>query len=734
MLLSSLIRTLGHAQSLSKGKMLHANLITSGFPANVYINNHLMSMYVRCGCLNDAHSVFDQMAERNLISWTGIISGYSQHGLPDEALELFQNMVFEGFYPNDFTYVGLLSACAQLEALNYGKETHARILKSDNGFNTFLSNSLVNLYAKCGLIEYSSRLFDEIPQPNFISWTSIIAGFCQSGEHMEALRFFSKSQEAGIKVNEFTSATILGSCAGLEELSLGQQIHVSCVKCGLLMDGFVGTGLIDMYVKCGELGLGHRAFSEMYEPSLASWTALIAGYAQQGQGEVAIDLFKKLQLSGLKPNEFTLCSAFVACASNLLVMTGAQIHSVAFKLGFRVAGFVGNAAIEMYAKCGSLQESAKVFQEIVERNVVSWNVLITGYAQMGYCKDAIKLLVRMLNEGIYPNLYTYSCVLSVCGDLPAPEWGKQVHSRIIKPRFDLDPFVSTSLIDMYSKCGQLVKAWTVFDSLTSKSLVSWNTMLMAYAHHGFGEEALNLFKDMEDANMRPNDVTFIAVLSACGRVGLVSEGLHYFNSMASKHRMAPRAEHYACVIDLLGRAGETEMAYELIQNMPFEPDKVIWRILLAACKIHDRDLELGRHAAECILRLDPLDIAAYVMLSGIYARFEEWDEVARIRKAMNDMGLKKDPGCSWIELKHKTHAFVMGDQAHPERECIYETVWGLTCQILEDVYVPCNSFFHYDAGIEREGELLASNGRGGSSQQIHYASQWKLEFFVKMLW
>ncbi|XP_031503169.1 pentatricopeptide repeat-containing protein At4g39530-like [Nymphaea colorata] len=687
MSVARLLHIFGNSKCVASVKMIHGKLVSSGLLPNVYNGNHLIGMYVDCHSLEEAYQVFVEMPERNLVSWTRLVFCYTEKGFPGTALELFRCMVEEGFKPNEFSYVAGILACTVLGNLRMGKEIHAKIFRCGYETNMFVTNTLINLYAKCCLLLFARRVFNSIAWPNLVSWTSLVAGYAQCGQSREALYIFRDSQQAGIKVNPHSSAIVLGACASISGLFCGQQIHAHVIKCGIELDSFVENAVIDMYAKCGELDSAHRAFKVVVEPSVVSWTTHIAGYAQKGEEQIALNLFAELHASGPQPNEYTLSCVLGACGSIVALEQGRQLHSLVLKTGYKQIIFVGNAMLDMYCKCGLHEDSLKVFEEMIEHDVVSWNTLIAGHAHLSYGWNAIKLFKQMMNEDVQPTVFTYSCILSLCGNLPAPEWGRQIHCYIIKPGFNANLFVGNSLVDMYANSGRIRDAVNVFNGLPMRNLVTWNTILMGYAQHGFGREALEIFGLMQEAGLEPNDITFLGVLTACGRAGLVEEGCSYFESMSRDHGIVPRADHHACVVDLLGRAGQLLRAYEFIMNMPSEPDKVIWRCLLSACVSH-KDIILGKFAAEHIIKADPQDISAYVMLANIFSDHEMWEEAAKVRWMTRETGMKKDPGCSWIELNNEVHAFISEDRAHLDNDAIYDVLYGIAAHISDAGYVP----------------------------------------------
>ncbi|PHT31550.1 hypothetical protein CQW23_27887 [Capsicum baccatum] len=684
-----LLRQCTNSKSLLNGKALHAQLLKFGYQnAGIFTNNHLLTMYLKLNQLNDAQQLFDKMPERNIISWTTLISTYAQLGMSEKSLGCFRSMILEdGFAPNGYTYVAALSCCTSLGDERIGKELHGRLCRTEGSLNNFVSNCLVNFYGKRGLLKSARIVFDGILEPDEVTWASLISCYFHCGEYEKGLDMFVLALRGGLIVNEFLCGSVLGACAVIKSLQLGMQIHGLVVKFGVGMDQFVLTGLINFYVKCGRLDLARRAFDEADGAELHAWTAMIGGCVQFGSGREAIKLFCKLLSSGLKPSERTFSSVLGAFADVKEVRAGKLIHCRVVKLGFDSFSFVRNALLDFYSKGDLFEESLKLFQEMKERDVVSWNTLIAGCVSSGRYEDAMRFLREMLLEGFEPSLYTYSSILSICGDLPAIEWGKQTHSRVLKSRFDSNVVVDSSLVDMYAKCGRLGYARRVFDILPARNLVSWNSMIVGYSQHGFGTEALEIYDMMQSNGVKPNDITFLGMLSACGHVGLLDEGLQHFTSMTKVHGIIPRTDHLACIVSLFARKGKTKEAYGFIKSFSGEPNKVVWRCLLSGCKAN-RDFILAKYAAEKILDIDPDDTSAYIVLANIYAELQMWDETAKIRKLIKEKALKKETGHSWIELQNKMYTFSACHIMSLQESNLQHVLTGLTTQLLDSGYVP----------------------------------------------
>lgn len=683
---ASLLRSCIEKKSILKGKTVHARIISSGLNPNVYTNNHLLTMYLKLNHVDYAQKVFDKMGKRNIISWTTLISSYYHMGLSENALDCFRSMVLDGFNPNNYTYVAAISACSNLETIRTGKELHGRIYRTEEVFNAFVSNCLVNFYGKCGLLSSARVVFDAIFEPNLVAWASLMSCYIQSGDYEGGIDIFLRSLSLGMEINEFICASVLGACAALESLEIGKQAHCLSVKAGVIGDQFVVTALVNFYAKCRELQGAHQAFLEVDKPHLSAWTALLGGCVDMEKKREAVELFCKMLAAGIEPSEKTFASVIGAFTGGMEVQVGRQIHSLVIKRGFNSFTFVCNAILDFYMKSGHHDESLKTFLEMDQHDIVSWNTLIAGCVGSSHYEEATEFLRNMLCSGFEPNLYTYSSILSICGDLPSIEWGKQTHTRILKPGFDSNVVVGSALIDMYAKCGCLDVARKVFDTLPSKNMVSWNTMLVGYAQHGFGKEALEVYDIMRSNGVKPNYITFIGILSACGHAGLLEEGLHHFNSMTRDYGISPRTEHLSCMVSLFARKGKIREAYDIIESFSGEPDKVVWRCLLSGCKTN-RDLAFAKHAAERILNHDPDDTSVHIMLSNIYAELRMWDELAEIRKLMKEKELKKDIGCSWTELDNKMYSFSASHNLNLKGTNLHETLGALTAQLSDEVYV-----------------------------------------------
>eukprot|EP01018_Ginkgo_biloba_P034076 Gb_04449 [translate_table: standard] len=694
--------------ALQQGKEIHEQVIRSSFESNVYAANALIDMYAKCRCTEIAREVFDKISKRNVVSWSAMIAGYAQNGQASEALNLFRQMQLAGVKPNRVTILSVLPACADLVSLQQGKDIHNYIIENELESDVSVGTALVVMYSKCGSIEFARKLFDNMYQKDVILWTAMIAGYVQNGHGNEALTLFYQMQWADVKPNKVTIVSVLSACADLAALQEGRDIHNYIIQNGLESDMYVQNALINMYTRCGSIKIARELFDNMFKRDVVSWSAMIAGYAQHGLANEALTLFHQMQLRHVELNRLTILSLLTACADLSALQQGKDIHDYIMKNGLDSDVSVGTALVDMYAKCGNIEIARQLFDKMSIRDVVSWSAMIAGYAQNGHADEAVALFIQMQLADVKPNPITMVSVLQACAHLGAQQQGKWIHDYIIRSGFESNVFVGTALIDMYAKCGSIETARQLFDKMSKRDVVAWTAMIAAYGMHGHGKDALALFSEMQHTNLQPNHITFISVLSACSHAGLVDEGWQYFECMKQNYCITPKVEHYACMVDLLGRAGHLDEAHDFIKKMPLEPDVSVWGSLLAACRVH-RNIELGEHVAKRLFDLDPENAGYYVLLSNIYCAAGRWDDATKVRATVKERGLKKPPGCSFIEVNNTVHAFLVGDRSHPQSEIIYAMLDTLTKQMEAVGYVPNTDFVLHDIEEEAKEHMICSH-------------------------
>ncbi|KAJ8636366.1 hypothetical protein MRB53_010633 [Persea americana] len=753
-------------KSLSDARLLHQQILARGL-LHSHLPTRIVASYLGFNSPSDALAALERHSPTAVFWWNALIRYHVRHSNLNAAVSVFRRMVNLGTRPDHFTFPFVLKACGELPLFCQGSAVHAVVCSNGFESNVFVCNALVAMYARCGIIEDARQVFDEILQRGIgdvVSWNSIVAAYVQSDEPRWALDMFAgmTASDRNLQPDAVSLVNVLPACASLGVSLQGKQAHGFAVRCGLFSDLFVGNAIIDMYAKCRMMDEAHRVFEcmeckdvvswnamvtgyaqsgyfsdalhlfekmrgENIRLNVVTWSAVIAGYAQRGLGLEALDVFRQMQLSGSEPNAVTIISVLSACAAVGALLQGKETHGYVLRhlLNWNDNDngddlMVKNGLIDMYSKCRCASASRAMFDTVplAERNVVTWTVLIGGYAQHGDANDALELFSQMLQDGNpkpnadgnpKPNAFTISCALMACARLASLRFGKQIHAYVIRNRYEAAMlFVANCLIDMYSKCADIDAAQTVFDRMPERNSVSWTSLMTGYGMHGCGENALRMFDGMCEAGLFPDGITFIVVLYACSHSGMVDKGIGYFNSMGKDYGVAAGVEHYACVVDLLGRAGRLDEAQELIKIMPMKPSSVVWVALLSACRTH-ANVELGEYAARQLLELESENDGSYTLLSNIYANAGRWRDVARIRSLMKKTGIRKRPGCSWIQGSKGTAAFFVGDRSHPMSDQIYNVLATLIQRIKVIGYVPETSFALHDVDDEEKGYLLSEH-------------------------
>ncbi len=636
-------------------------------------------------------------------AWNRKLTKYVQAGQHEKAMQLFQQMQQEGMSPDKFTFVQAVKACAGLGSLEDGRLVHEQLIQSGCESDVFLGSSLVNMYSKCGSIEDAWRVFNKMSSRDVVIWTTMILGHVQCRQGQKALELFRQMQQEGVQPNSVTFVGVINACASIEALEEGRCVHQQIIQSGFEMNVFVGNSLVDMYAKCGSIDDAWRVFHKMPSRDVVTWTTMILGQVKCGQGQKALELFQKMQQEGVQPNSITFVGVINACASIEALEEGKHVHKQIIESEWDTDVFVGSSLVDMYAKCGSLEDAWRVFKKMPSRDVVTWTTMILGHVKCGHGQKALELFRQMRQEGVQPNSVTFVGVLNACASMIALEEGRCIHQQIIQSGFESDVFVGTSLVDMYAKCASNEDAWSVFNKMPSRNVVSWNAILGACAMHGHGKEALKHFEQMCEEGIQPDDVTFVCLLSACSHAGLVDEGMRLYASMTKDYMIPAKLEHHTCMVDLLGRAGHLQEAENMLMAMPCEPQVAAWMALLGACRIHG-NVEMAEHIAKQILEIDPENAAGYVLLSNIYAAAGNMHLCENIERQRKEKGAKKQPGHTWIEVNNEVHMFVVEDEDHPQMNEIQAELQRLSCLMHDAGYVPCTEFVLDD--VEEEGKVF----------------------------
>ncbi|OIT39768.1 pentatricopeptide repeat-containing protein [Nicotiana attenuata] len=687
------------------GVQVHGVVIKLGLATDVVTGSSMVDMYSKCKRLHESRCFFNEMPEKNWVSWSALIAGCVQNNEFANGLQLFKKMQKEGVGVSQSTYASLFRSCAGLSDLKLGSQLHGHALKTDFGCDVIVATATLDMYAKSNSLSDARKVFNLLPSHNLQSYNALIVGFARGDQGYEAVLLFKRLLKSYLGFDEISLSGAFSACAVFKGHLEGMQLHGVACKTPFCSNVCVANAIMDMYGKCKAPREARRLFDEMEKRDAVSWNAIIAAHEQNGHEDETLTLFFRMLQARMEPDEFTYGSVLKACAARQDLNIGMVIHNRIIKSGMGLECFIGSAVIDMYCKCEKVEEAEKLHERMEEQTIVSWNAIISGFSLRKQSEESQKFFSKMLEEGIKPDNFTYATVLDTCANLATVGLGKQIHAQIIKQELQSDVFITSTLVDMYSKCGNMQDSRLMFEKAPKKDFVTWNAMVCGYAQHGLGDEALQIFEKMQLEDVRPNHATFLAVLRACAHIGLVEKGLQHFNSMSNNYGLDPQLEHYSCMVDILGRAGQISEALKLIQDMPIEADDVIWRTLLSMCKMHG-NVEVAEKAAKFLLQLDPEDSSSHILLSNIYADAGMWKEVAEMRKVMRYGGLKKEPGCSWIEIKSVLHMFLVGDKAHPRCKEIYENLDALIYEMKRASHILDDEFLLSCEATEDEHQYL----------------------------
>ncbi|KAF7837379.1 putative pentatricopeptide repeat-containing protein [Senna tora] len=679
--LHSLIRS--SAISLLEVAITHCQAIKLGAIADIYTTNNIINGYTKCRELCLAQELFNEMFHRDIVSWNTMITGYINSGDLEIAWAMLKTMKRCGYEFDGHTFGSTLKGVASSRELELGQQIHSIIYKMGFSENVFSCSALLDMYAKCGRVEDAYVVFQCMPEPNYVSWNALIAGYAQVGDHSMAFWLLKCMEQEGVNIDDGTISPLLTLLDDSEFYGLAMQLHSKIVKHGLELDNTVCNASITAYSECGSLQDAKRVFDDAVGSwDLVTWNSILAAYLLHDREDLAFKIFIDMQILGFKPDIYTYTSIISACSLQGHKSHGKSLHGLVIKRGLENSVPVSNALIAMYLRLNNrcMGDALKIFISMKSKDCVTWNSILTGYSQVGLSEDALRLFEQMRSLVIEIDHYTFSAVIRSCSDLATLQLGQQIHVLALKFGFESNEYVGSSLIFMYSKCGIIEDARKSFEATCKDNAIVWNSIIFGYAQHGQASIALELFNTMTYRKVKPDHITFVAVLTACSHNGLVEEGRKFLEAMESDFGISPRMEHYACAIDLYGRAGCLDKAKALVETMPFEPDTMVLKTLLGACRTFG-DIELASKVASCLLELEPEEHCTYVLLSDMYGRLKMWDEKASIARLMRDRRLKKVPGWSWIEVKNEVHAFNAEDHSHPQCKEIYLLLQGLMEEI-----------------------------------------------------
>lgn len=656
------------------GAQLHAHCIQSGLKSFPHVTNTLLSLYAKSrdlvlvervfneikkpdvysyttllsactklGEVDYARLMFDQMPHGNVAVWNAMITGCAENGHEGIAFYFFWKMHILDVKADNYTFASVLSLCS-LEQFDFGRQVHSLVLKTGFLRRVSVVNSLLTMYFNCESATDAYGVFEEIGWEvgDNITYNAIITGLVNMERDQEALLMFKDMQTVGLKPTELTFVSVMGACFFSK---IASQVHGQAIKMSFEDCTSVNNAAISMYSNCGDLDAACLVFRRLEEKDIVSWNAIIASYAQENLSKDAIFAYLQMQRNGIEPDEFTIGSLL---ASSELLEVVEMIQAIVIKKALILKVEVANALLSAFSRNGEITQASKLFCHMHSRNLISWNAMISGFLLNGLPAQGLQQFSKLLLLGLRPNHYTLSLVLSICASISNLLHGKQVHAYILKFGYLFHTLLGNALIALYSKCGALYWSVRVFHSMIEKDTVSWNSIISAYAQHGKGKEAILWFEAMQYSSaVRPDKATFTAVLSACSHSGLVADGIRIFTLMVKGYGIEPEIHHFSCIVDLLGRAGDLDIAERLIKGRGIDIDPSVWWTLFSSCAAHGH-LQLGNIIAKFLLETGQDDPALYVLLSNLHANAGNWEESANLRELMKKYGVMKQPGSSWI--------------------------------------------------------------------------------------
>ncbi|KAI3903542.1 hypothetical protein MKW98_032196 [Papaver atlanticum] len=681
------VKACSNLNSLGLGRLIHESVVSTGFEMDVFVGSSLIKLYAENGAICDAHELFEKLPVKDSVLWNVMINGYVKNGDLKKAMDVFTQMRYTEIMPNYVTFACVLSICASEMKLEMGRVLHGLAISCGVDSESPVANTLLAMYSKSGCLYEARKIFDMTPRTDLVTWNGMIAGYAQNGSLVEACDLFREMLSAGVKPDSITFSSFLPSVSDLGDLKQGKEIHGYIVRHGVVMDAFLKTALIDIYFKCREIEMACSIFNQTKTVDAVIYTAMISGFVLHGMHNDALRTFQRLLDAQMRPTSVTLASVLPALSGLASLRLGKELHGYILKYGHEKGGYVGSSLTDMYAKCGRMDLANSVFHRMPVRDVVAWNSMISSCSQNGKPEEAISLFRDMGLKGANYNCATISAALSACSNLPALHYGKEIHGFMMKGSFRTDLFAESALVDMYSKCGDLNLARRVFDLMEWKNEVSWNSIIAAYGTHGRVKEAQLLFHAMLEKGFQPDHITFLSMISACSHAGLIDEGIDYFRSMTENYEIRARMEHYACMVDLLGRAGRLDEALNIITSIPFEADAGIWGALLGASR-NQGNVEIAEVASKHLFKLDPQNSGYYILMANVHADAGQWASALKVRELMKERGVKKLPGCSWIEINGVSHMFVAAYKNHPESAEIYLMLKNLLLDMKKEGYAP----------------------------------------------
>uniref|UniRef100_A0A7N0U4R9 DYW domain-containing protein n=1 Tax=Kalanchoe fedtschenkoi TaxID=63787 RepID=A0A7N0U4R9_KALFE len=674
--LPCVIKACSGVGNLGFGEGVHGMGVKMGLVFDVFVGNSLVAMYGKMGLVEAAVKVFENMSERNLVSWNSMMCAFSENKCSKDSICVFRSLLEEGsLTPDVASLVTILPVCAREGEVESGAVVHGLAVKLGMSSNLMVNNAVMDMYLKCGLLDEALILFIKSSEKNVVCWNTMIGGYAKAGDVLATFNILREmqTQDVSVQADEVTILNVLSVCSKSVELLRVKELHSYSIRHGFCNDELVANALVTAYAKCGATSYAESVFSRVEMKSVSTWNAIIAGFAQNSYPAKAVDLFRRMRRLGkVMPDRFTIGSLLLALSYERSLLSGKEVHGYILRNGLDRENFITISLLSLYINCSDPVAGRCLFDQMVDKSSVSWNAMLAGYVQNQLPHETISLFRQMTSAGVQPSEIAMTSVLGACSELSVLLLGKEAHCAAVKSHLTDDVYVSCSIADMYAKCGCIRQSQSLFDRLKVKDVASWNVLITGYGIHGQGTDAIRLLEEMRRSNV---------------------------------HGIEPKLEHYACVIDMLSRAGKFDDALELVERMPMEPDVGIWSSLLSMCRAYGQ-MDLGEKIANKLLTAQPASAENYVLVSNFYAQSEKWDDVKRVRGRMKECGLQKDPGCSWIEVGGKVYNFIAGDEQRSESDEIRNMWRRLEAKITDVGYQPDTTSVLHDVEQARKMEML----------------------------
>ncbi|KAH0454248.1 hypothetical protein IEQ34_016172 [Dendrobium chrysotoxum] len=689
-LISQLLEASINAKSITQ---LHSFLLRCGLltAADCFFATRLVSSYAKFTTSTLARKLFDEISQPNSFLWNAMLRSHCRAQQWVETLRLLRRMAAKPSDLDAFTLPVALKACAALSALRHGRTIHAVAIKKDfYRSDVYVAAALVEMYTKCSEMGDSIRVFEGLTESDVVVWTAVVSGYQQNGDAEKAIAFFSRMLvEKHAIPDPVTLISVISALGQLGDRHRGRCCHGFLLRMGFFHDISLMNSILNFYSKMGEVTLARKLFETMPETDVISWSCMISCYAHNGEPIAALRVYKRMCEKGLQPNSVTMVGALQACSLSCDLPEGRKLHEFAIQKGFELDKSVATSLIDMYMNCSCHEEAISLFYRLPKRDAVTWAATIDGCAKNGFANESVRLFKAMLFDEVYPDAVTMVKVLVACSRLAVLCQALCLHGYLIRSGFSYKVYVTSALVDLYSKCGSLEDAVRVFEGSFEKDVVLWSSMIAGYGINGLGYKAIETFEYMVESYTRPNSITFISVLSACSHNGMLEEGRRIFGSMINAYGVTPDSRHYCIMVDLLARTGELREALNLIEEMPMPTDPHVWCALLSGCRSH-QDIEIGDMVAQRLLAVDPSYPGYYNLMANLYASGGKWNHAEAVKRFIKERGLRKIPGYSTVEIGNAIHNHLAGEKIHQPREHSYDLFKENGSKYEREYYVSVN--------------------------------------------